>query len=438
MTHPCEHHLCLISFWGLLGDPLSLSPPSCSGPSHLMPDDSIALDDADWEVIADDWWRTPLSLAPYPLSWIDREPKQSRTPRLSEVAARNSHYWHEYLLRIVKDVKGAKVCCASCQEWRYVVGEGIFGCDAMKEVGVQGDQELNLELVGVKMVLALVDQLERAVGITATDHPTGGEIASLARRVSLLLNDAPPIANPEGFWGEYTASVLDGHRIAPHDAVIFRPDLNADPPPADSITSILDLDLDPPRRKSPHFSREVIDLTDSEQSVASEALPVTPKPARSFAAGEGDGTISGMLTAPRSFPYIDAQTFLSSQVIYPNFTFPVFHRLLHSHTRPVPLSPRTSCAQSSPIYEVAPCHPVGIFTKRTMTSSLYPSQRRRRMLRFRISLLRLLTAWSSRSRGLERSLTNCALLLFLVGVRRHQSRAGMVIQARPSRTGEPD
>lgn len=264
-----------------------------------MPNDSIALD-ADWEVIADDWWRTPLSLAPYPLSWIDHELTQSRQPRRSEAAARISHYWHERLLRVVKDVPGAKMCCASCQEWRYVVG-GMPGCDAMKEAGVQGDQELNLELVGVKMVLAMVDQLERAVGITATDQPMAGEIASLARRVSLLLNDALPITNTEGFWDEYTASVLDGHRIAPRDAVIFRPDLSADPPPADSITSILDLDLDPPRRKSPRFSREVIDLTDSEQSVASEAPPVTPKPTRSFAAGDGDGTISGMLTTPCNF-----------------------------------------------------------------------------------------------------------------------------------------
>jgi hypothetical protein len=277
-----------------------------------MPDDYIALDDADWEVIADDWWRTPLSLAPHPLSWINRDPQQSRPTRRSEVAARQSHHWHEHLLCIVKNVQGAKVCCASCQEWRYAFGEGISGCDAMKEVGVPGDQELNLnlELVGVKMVLALVDQLERAVGITATDHPTAGEIASLSRRVSLLLNDALPIANPEGFWHEYTASVLDGHRIAPHDAVIFRPDLSGDPPPADSITSILDLDLDPPRRKSPRFSREVIDLTDSEQSVASEALPVTPKPARSFTTAGGDGTISGMSMAPHSFSNINTQTLL--------------------------------------------------------------------------------------------------------------------------------
>ncbi|KAI0250060.1 hypothetical protein BJV78DRAFT_618896 [Lactifluus subvellereus] len=301
-----------------------------------MPNDSIALDDADWGVITDDWWCTPLSLAPYPLSWFDRELNQSRQPHRSEVAARKSHYWHERLLRVVKNVQGAKVCCASCQEWRYVAG-GMAGCDAMKEVGVQGDQELNLELVGVKMVLALVDQLERAVGITPTDRPRAGEIASLARRVSLLLNDALPITKPEGFWDEYTASVLDGHRIAPRDAVIFRPDLNADPPPADSITSILDLDLDPPRRKSPRFSREVIDLTDSEQSVASEAPPVTPKPTRSFAAGGGDGTISGDLPKfhiPRvpsspSFSYSSGSSPLTSDELRSEF----------SHTRSSSLPP---------------------------------------------------------------------------------------------------
>jgi hypothetical protein len=171
----------------------------------------------------------------------------------------------------------------------------------MKEVGVQGDLDLNSDLVGVRMVLAMVDQLERAVGIATTEHHTAEEIAILARRVSQLLGNAHPIVNPEDSWDEYTATVLDGHRIAPHGAAIYRPDLNADPPSPDSITSILDLDLEPPRRKSPRFSREVIDLTDSEQSVASEAPPATPKPERSFAAS-GDGTMSGTLSVLCNFP----------------------------------------------------------------------------------------------------------------------------------------
>lgn len=292
MTHPCEH-LHLLSFWGCLGDPLSLSPSSRSGPSHLMPDDSTSLDDADWEVIADDWWHTPLGLAPCPLSWIDCEPCHSRPRRRSEVAANKSHYWHECLLLIAKNVQGARVCCGSCQEWRYMGCGGMLVCDAMKSVGVQGDLELNLDLVGVKMVLAMVDHLERAVGITTTDHYAAQEIANLARRVSLLHGDALPVVNSECTWEKYTATVLDGHRIAPHGAEIFRPDLNADPPPADSITSILDLDLDPPRKKLPRFSHEVIDLTDSEQSVASEAPPATPKPIRTFTADGDDGTMSG-------------------------------------------------------------------------------------------------------------------------------------------------
>ncbi|KAI0002277.1 hypothetical protein BJV74DRAFT_46475 [Russula compacta] len=261
------------------------------------PYDSTPLDDADWEVIADDWWHTPLGLAPCPLSWFDREPRHSRPRRHSEVAANKSHYWHEYLLLIAKNVQGARVCCGSCQEWRYMGCGGMLVCDSMKSVGVQGDLELNLDLVGVKMVLAMVDQLERAVGIITTDHQAAQEIAPLARRVSLLLGDALPVVNPECTWEKYTATVLDGHRIAPHDAEIFRPDLDADPPPADSITSILDLDLDldPPRKKSPRFSREVIDLTDSEQSVASEAPPATPKPIRSFTTDGDDGTMSGDL-----------------------------------------------------------------------------------------------------------------------------------------------
>jgi hypothetical protein len=176
----------------------------------------------------------------------------------------------------------------------------MFVCDAMKEVGVQGDLDLNSDLVGVKMVLAMVNQLERVVGITMTEHHTAEEIGILARRVSQFLGNAHPILNPEDSWDEYTAGVLDGHGIAPHGATIYRPDLNADPPPADSITSILDLDLEPPRGKPPRFPREVIDLTDSEQSVASEAPPATPKPERSFAAG-GDGTMSGTLSVQCCF-----------------------------------------------------------------------------------------------------------------------------------------
>lgn len=259
-----------------------------------MPDDFISLDDTDWEVVSDVWWHTPLSMAPCPLSWIDPEPSQSRPRPRSEVAARNSHSYHELLLLITKSIQGVGVCCSSCQEWRYIDGGGSFVCDAMKGVGVQGDLDLNPDLVGVKMVLAMVDELERAVGFTTTEHHTAGEIATLARRVSQLLGNVQPVVNPEDSCNDYIATVLDGDGIAPHGVAIYRPDLNADPPPADSITPILDLDLDPPRRKSPRFSREVIDLTDSEQSVASEAPPATPKPERSFAAG-GDGTLPGDL-----------------------------------------------------------------------------------------------------------------------------------------------
>jgi hypothetical protein len=189
--------------------------------------------------------------------------------------------------------------------------EGPLCCNATGEFGVEGDQELNLGLVGVKMVLDMVDELERAVGIATPGRHAAdvGDIAVLARRVSLLLGDAVPIESPEGLWNEYTASVLDGHRIAPRDAVIFRPDLSADPPPADSITSILDVELDPPRKKSPRFSREVIDLTDSEQSVASEALPATPKPPMFAANSEDDGRATGTLMVPRlNYPKSDSLT----------------------------------------------------------------------------------------------------------------------------------
>ena len=307
-----------------------------------MPDDSVSLDDADWEVIADDWWHTPLNLAPCPLSWIDREPRQSSPRHPSEVAAWNSHHCHEYLLSIARNVQGASVCCGSCQEWRYKGGGGMLACDIMKKGGVQVDLELNSDLVGVKMVLAMVDQLELAVGFAVPDHHAVDlrEIAILARRVSLLLGDVPPVVDLEDAWDKYTATVLDGHRIAPHGAAIFRPDMNADPPSADSITSILDLDLDPPRKKSRRFSREVIDLTDSEQSVASRAPPATPKPMRSFLANGGDGTTSGTLSALCRFPNSDLRTHLP---VFPTGDLPKFHL-----TR-VPSSPSISYSSNSPL-----------------------------------------------------------------------------------------
>ncbi|KAH9175048.1 hypothetical protein EDB89DRAFT_2241444 [Lactarius sanguifluus] len=293
-----------------------------------MPDDSIAFEDADWEVIADDWWHTPLSLAPCPLSWIDREPHRSRLPRRPEIAARNSHYWHELLLRIVKNVRGAKLCCGSCQ------GDGgPLCCNATEELGVQ---ELNYGLVGAKMVMDMVDELERAVGITTPGHHAAeaGDITVLARRVSLLLGDSAPIEKPEDLWNEYTASVLDGHRIAPRDAVIFRPDISADPPPADSITSILDLELDPPRKKSSRFSLEVIDLTDSEQSVASEALPATPKPPPILTGNaEDDGRATGTLLAP----YLNCHKSDSLTGTAPKF-----------HIPRIPSSPLISYSSGSP------------------------------------------------------------------------------------------
>ena len=221
----------------------------------------------------------------------------------------------------------------------------MLACDTMKEGRVQVDLELNSDLVGVKMVLAMVDQFERAVRITMTDHTAGPrEIAILARRVSLLLGDTPPAVDLEDAWDKYTATVLDGHRIAPHGAAIFRPDMNADPPSADSITSILDLDLDldldPPRKKSHRFSREVIDLTDSEQSVASRAPPATPKPMRSFLANGGDGTTSGTLSALCRFPNSDLRT---HSPVFPTGDLPKFHL-----TR-VPSSPSISYSSNSPL-----------------------------------------------------------------------------------------
>jgi hypothetical protein len=76
---------------------------------------------------------------------------------------------------------------------------------------MQRDLDLNPDLVGVKMVSTMVDELERAVGITMTEHHTAGEIATLARRVSQLLGNAQPVVNPEDSWHEYTATVLDGN-----------------------------------------------------------------------------------------------------------------------------------------------------------------------------------------------------------------------------------
>jgi hypothetical protein len=355
-----------------------------------MSDDSISLDDADWEFVSDDWWHTSLSIAPCPLSWIDPEPPQTRQRPRSEVAARNSHYWHELLLIITKCIQGVAVCCSSCQEWRYIDGGRTFVCDAMKEVGVQ-DLDLNPDLVGVKMVLTMVDELERAVGFTTAEHHTTGEIATLARRVSQLLGNAQPVVNPEDSWNECTATVLDGDGIAPHGVAIYRPDLNADPPPADSITPILDLDLDPPRRKSPRFPREVIDLTDSEQSVASEAPPATPKPERSFATG-GDGTMPGTLSSFVIYLILTCTLLhTSSQEIYLNATLFESRHLLQSRTLPVlPLLP-TGFVQSRHTRDAAHYRLV-TSTKRTTMSRLALNPRRPRTPISRFSWLRPLTA----------------------------------------------
>jgi hypothetical protein len=224
-----------------------------------------------------------------------------------------------------------------------------------------------------------------------TEHHTAEDIGILARRVSQLLGNAHPFLNPEDSWDEYTAAVLDGHGIAPHGATIYRPDLNADPPPADSITSILDLDLEPLRGKPHRFPREVIDLTDSEQSVASEAPPATPKPERSFAAG-GDGTMSGTLSVHCCFPDSNLRTPLYfPQEIYRSVTLFESRRLLQSRTHPVLLSLPMGYVQSRHTRDAAPYRLV-TSTKRTTTSRLCRNLRRRRMLRSRFSWSRPLTA----------------------------------------------
>ena len=134
----------------------------------------------------------------------------------------------------------------------------MLACRATKEGRLQANLKLNSDLVGVKMVLAMVKQIEGALGFFAvTDHHTADlqEISIFTQRVSLLLGDVAPVVDLEDAWDKYAAMVLDGHRFAPHGAAIFCPDMNADPPLTDSITSILDLDRYTANEVASLFSR---------------------------------------------------------------------------------------------------------------------------------------------------------------------------------------
>ncbi|KAI0060594.1 hypothetical protein BV25DRAFT_1839624 [Artomyces pyxidatus] len=233
-----------------------------------MTDNSVLVDDAEWEILADDWWHTPLSSQTISWSFPDR---QRRPPSRTPVAMPKKKVlpYHNAILRSLGPRPGLDICCGDCQEVR----DRLYSCDAAKQHGEAGEVELNREHGVVKMAMQPVAQFERTVAI-AQESEVEMDVASLARRVSLLRGDVRPSTLAWEQWNEKVEALLGGI-VVPLDSEVFR---NAIATPASDIPSILDLDLEPPRRERRTQVREVIDLTDSEQSVESEAPPSTPKP----------------------------------------------------------------------------------------------------------------------------------------------------------------
>ena len=132
----------------------------------------------------------------------------------------------------------------------------------------------------------VVQRYENAVGfLTApVEEAAGADLAAQARRVSLLCGNIPPTGSAQENWDRQTQAI-SGTVLPRLDHEVYHAAVASVTAKASVWPSILDLDLDLPLEKQ---KREIIDLTDSEQSVESEEMPSTPKPQRTYARAVSD------------------------------------------------------------------------------------------------------------------------------------------------------
>ncbi|THH15050.1 hypothetical protein EW146_g5361 [Bondarzewia mesenterica] len=244
--------------------------------SRLMPIDTTLYageendwDENDWELLGNEWWRTSLS----GVTWTYPHSRRRIRNMISLKGPKEPPYYHDTLLLTTSTSSRLRVCCDGCQEIRDV----LCPCDLSGRTSE--DVQLSPDLAGVTGAEAAVQRYELDVGFCATDEtPPIGDVVPLARRVSLLRGDVPTIGLAQRDWQNHVQMIV-GTVLTRLDDEDYSNAVALGARDVKHLPSILDLDLSSSDKQEP----DIIDLTDSEQSVESEGPPVTPKYRRTYA-----------------------------------------------------------------------------------------------------------------------------------------------------------
>ncbi|KAA1470509.1 hypothetical protein DENSPDRAFT_702791 [Dentipellis sp. KUC8613] len=286
----------------------------------------------DWEILEEDWWKTSFSAVTVSWTFPQPSPRSSKFRSRCTPPKKHPHY-HGTLLRSIHSSPRFDVCCSQCQEIRHT----LCPCHFVK--GVQEVIEDDEEMEGV----------EETKEESEDGEIDAGEVAALARRVSLLRGDLPPTSVAQDAWQEQAIVNFSGI-LTRLDEDAFRNALDVGNVSPQDIPSILDIDLGPPGKPNADAHHDVIDLTDSEHSldsVDSETLPVTPSSkTRSLAfasvAEAGASPSSSNADSPKNVQELIRSLFRS---VSP-------HRLPKLEIPRLPVSPESSSSSPQTLDEI--------------------------------------------------------------------------------------
>ncbi|KAJ7099372.1 hypothetical protein B0H15DRAFT_900610 [Mycena belliarum] len=203
-----------------------------------MPMPSPALVDKGWQAVSPEWWRIPYNAVSWAYSASDPPDIVAARATQSPRVAKPPHYHAALFYR-----------AASVEDHH---DEDLADWD---------DGRLNPDLVGFKGAVAAIESYEIDVGFNWSAWP----VEEKSTPDLTLAVDEDHVALGKERWDELVQDLTGGLSIANTDRYQESDE--------DSLRS-------PHRSTSAHSS---VDLTDSERSVLSEAMPATPRVRRSYA-----------------------------------------------------------------------------------------------------------------------------------------------------------
>jgi len=234
----------------------------------LPPTELDVMEDEEWQIVHPDWWRTEFSS----VSWSYANPN-SKNFSASNVFAQPPHY-HESLSRFL--APGANPSSFDAYSMDRLDAEAT-------PISRQAD-ELNPDLVGVRMAREVVTLYEIDVGIRSPDVFVFGNHDHGEKGPSDLhteINEDEIALNKER-WDELVHDLIGGLQFTPS------PHFEEFTEDGDESPDTLSVGAFSPGSSTGGLHRSTstlssVDLTDSERSVTSASMPSTPKAKTSYA-----------------------------------------------------------------------------------------------------------------------------------------------------------